>query len=44
MSTSEDNQDLKNLFSSQREATDKIKTTPKTMEILAGNADIIHEV
>ena len=33
MSTAEDNQDLKNLFSSQREATDKIKTTPKTMEI-----------
>ena len=33
MSTSEDNQDLKNLFSSQREATDQIKTRPKTMEI-----------
>jgi len=33
MSTPEDNQDLKNLFSSQRDSTDKLKTRPKTMEI-----------
>ena len=33
MSTPEDNQDLKNLFSSQRDSTDKLKSRPKTMEI-----------
>lgn len=33
MSTTEDNQDLKNLFSSQRDSTDKLKSRPKTMEI-----------
>ena len=35
MSTAEDNQDLKNLFSSQRESIDKIKTRPRprTMEV-----------
>ncbi len=33
MSTQADNQDLKNLFSSQRESTDKLKSRPKTMEV-----------